>query len=80
MEELSKCASNLFCSDLVYSRDYNLKGGCHSNMPVSMVYPRYVKKFWATKRQCSQLVFLADQRWGTEKFANKCSSVLGTGS
>lgn len=62
MEEPSKCASNLFFIDLEYSGDYNLKGGCHSNMPVSMVSPHYVKKFWATQRQCCQLVFLADQR------------------
>jgi len=70
----------LFSDDLIYSGDYNLKGGCHSNVPVTMASEHHEKKFWAAEKQCCQLVFQTDQRWGTKKFANKCSSVDGTRS
>lgn len=69
-----------FFSDLVYSGDYNPKGGCHSNVPVTMASEHYEKKLWAAQRQYHQFVFQTDQRWGTKKFANKCSSVDGTRS
>lgn len=71
---------NLFSNGLVYSGDYNLKSGCHSNVPVPVASEHYEKKFWAAERQCHQLVFQTDQRSGTKKFANKCSSVDGTRS
>lgn len=72
------CAFNLFLNDLLYSGDDNLKGGCHSNVPVTMASEHYEKTFWAAQRQCHQFVFQTDQKCGTKKFANKCSSVDGT--
>lgn len=47
---------------IVYSGDYNLKGGYHSNVPVTMASEHCEKKFWAAQRQCHQLVFQTDQR------------------
>lgn len=32
----NRCAFNLFLNDLLYSGDDNLRGGCHSNVPVTM--------------------------------------------
>lgn len=42
---------------IVYSGDYNLKGGCHSNVPVTMASEHCEKKFWAAQRQCHNQYF-----------------------